>query len=158
MSTTPFTTPFTTPSTQREPRNLVLRAGSEALAEIREEGLSRDRITTLVGASGGPKWLVLSQLDRVLNLLGDLNTRHPETIQKFREIVCVSELALVCAIDRLDRLFRGLLGMEAEILIERALRKRYFGQREIAPCAAYPVVRRTRHLPLRRHNTAPCPL
>ncbi len=45
---------------------LRLRAGKTALATLRAEGFSPDLFSTVVGASGGPKWLVLSQLDRVL--------------------------------------------------------------------------------------------
>jgi len=46
--------------------HLTLRAGPVALARLREHGYQPDLFTTLVGASGGPKWLVLSQLDRAL--------------------------------------------------------------------------------------------
>jgi len=45
---------------------LVFKAGKAAFREIREHGFSVERIGTLVGASGGAKWLVLSQLDRVI--------------------------------------------------------------------------------------------
>ncbi len=47
-------------------RSLVVRAGREALATIRRDGLRADDISTLLGASGGPKWLVLAAIDRVL--------------------------------------------------------------------------------------------
>lgn len=47
-------------------RSLVLRAGGRAAARLREEGLQADLFSTLVGASGGPKWLVLRRLDEVL--------------------------------------------------------------------------------------------
>jgi len=46
---------------------LTVRAGATARATLRREGFSPDLFSTLVGASGGPKWLVLSQLDRVLS-------------------------------------------------------------------------------------------
>lgn len=45
---------------------LTFRAGPAALADIRKRGFSAERIGTLAGASGGAKWLVLSQLDRVI--------------------------------------------------------------------------------------------
>ncbi|MBK7951284.1 MAG: hypothetical protein IPK00_21620 [Deltaproteobacteria bacterium] len=48
------------------PRSLVLRAGARAAARLREEGLHGGLFDTLVGASGGPKWLVLRHLDDVL--------------------------------------------------------------------------------------------
>jgi len=47
-------------------RNLVLRAGARAAERLREEGLRPDAFDTLVGASGGPKWLVLRHLDEAL--------------------------------------------------------------------------------------------
>jgi len=46
--------------------SLTLLAGPDALRRIRERGLSADDIDILPGASGGPKWLVLAGLDRVL--------------------------------------------------------------------------------------------
>lgn len=47
-------------------RNLVFKAGPGALDTIRRHGFGIDRIGTIAGASGGAKWLVLSQLDRVI--------------------------------------------------------------------------------------------
>jgi len=41
-------------------------AGANAAQRVREEGLNPAMVSTLVGASGGPKWLAISQLDRVL--------------------------------------------------------------------------------------------
>jgi hypothetical protein len=45
---------------------LTILAGADALAELRDGGLKPDRIRSFVGASGGPKWLVLHGLDRTL--------------------------------------------------------------------------------------------
>ncbi len=45
---------------------LVVRAGAAALREIRAAGLNADRVRIMPGASGGPKWLVLAGIDRVL--------------------------------------------------------------------------------------------
>lgn len=47
-------------------RSLVFRAGARAAARLREEGFHAELFDTLVGASGGPKWLVLRELDDVL--------------------------------------------------------------------------------------------
>jgi hypothetical protein len=44
---------------------ITFKAGPNAL-RIREEGLSPDRISVIAGAAGGPKWLILGGLDRVL--------------------------------------------------------------------------------------------
>lgn len=45
---------------------LRVLAGKTALEMIRSNGLVYDQIQTLAGASGGAKWLVLSQMDRVI--------------------------------------------------------------------------------------------
>ena len=47
-------------------RNLVVRAGARAAERLRAEGFHPEIFDTLVGASGGPKWLVLRHLDEVL--------------------------------------------------------------------------------------------
>lgn len=46
---------------------LNMYAGAKALAEIKESGLSPKRISMMVGASGGPKWLMLCRLDQYLS-------------------------------------------------------------------------------------------
>ena len=46
--------------------NLTIRAGNRAAERLRAEGFHPDLFGTLVGASGGPKWLVLRHLDSVL--------------------------------------------------------------------------------------------
>jgi hypothetical protein len=46
--------------------NLSLLAGPDALRWIRERGLRGDDVDVVPGVSGGPKWLVLAGLDRVL--------------------------------------------------------------------------------------------
>ncbi|MGI9203913.1 MAG: patatin-like phospholipase family protein [Woeseiaceae bacterium] len=45
---------------------LRFRAGPGAFTKIRDEGFSPSQIGTIAGASGGAKWLVLSQIDRVV--------------------------------------------------------------------------------------------
>jgi len=47
-------------------RSLHFRAGPAAYRILREEGFDFQRFQVMAGASGGPKWLVLSQLDRVI--------------------------------------------------------------------------------------------
>ena len=46
--------------------SFVIKAGHKALALIRDEGLQPERVRVLAGAAGGPKWLVLYHLDRLL--------------------------------------------------------------------------------------------
>ncbi|MEM1181312.1 MAG: patatin-like phospholipase family protein [Acidobacteriota bacterium] len=45
---------------------LRILAGPAARAQLQEQGFAPELFQLLLGASGGPKWLVLSQLDRVL--------------------------------------------------------------------------------------------
>lgn len=47
--------------------NLQILAGKKAYAEILQHGLRPERIKLMVGASGGPKWLMLSRLDQYLS-------------------------------------------------------------------------------------------
>jgi len=47
-------------------RNLLFKAGPGAFETVREHGFAIERIGTIAGASGGAKWLVLSQLDRAI--------------------------------------------------------------------------------------------
>ena len=46
--------------------NLVFLAGEKAFLKIREEGLKPEIVKVIAGAAGGPKWLVLNHLDRVI--------------------------------------------------------------------------------------------
>jgi hypothetical protein len=46
--------------------NLSILAGGRALARLRRDGFSPDAVRVVAGAAGGPKWLILSQLDRVV--------------------------------------------------------------------------------------------
>lgn len=45
---------------------LTLRAGPAARAAIARDGVRADDVSAMLGASGGPKWLVLAGLDRYL--------------------------------------------------------------------------------------------
>ena len=46
--------------------NLAFLAGKKAFSIIREEGLKPEMVKVIAGAAGGPKWLVLNHLDRIL--------------------------------------------------------------------------------------------
>jgi len=46
--------------------NLIFRAGKNALPLIRRQGLKPEMVKIIAGAAGGPKWLVLSRLDRAI--------------------------------------------------------------------------------------------
>ncbi|MCP3950940.1 MAG: patatin-like phospholipase family protein, partial [Desulfobacterales bacterium] len=45
---------------------LVFLAGKRALHRVRDKGLDPDDVKIVAGAAGGPKWLILGQLDRFL--------------------------------------------------------------------------------------------
>ncbi|MCX7678779.1 MAG: patatin-like phospholipase family protein [Spirochaetes bacterium] len=51
------------------PSSLSIRAGAKAIEIIRDEGLNPDRVKMIAAASGGPKWLVLVGIDKMLPLL-----------------------------------------------------------------------------------------
>ena len=54
------------PRSKPSVRSLVISAGPTAFRRIQEDGFVPQSIGTLAGASGGAKWLILSQLDRVV--------------------------------------------------------------------------------------------
>ncbi|WP_336174662.1 patatin-like phospholipase family protein [Alloalcanivorax xenomutans] len=58
----------------REPA-LILRAGDEAIAHIREHGLRAEDIEVLPGAAGGPKGIGIAGLDQAI--FGDFLSRAP---------------------------------------------------------------------------------
>jgi len=45
---------------------LVFLAGARALEKVRDGGLNSGDVKVVAGAAGGPKWLILGQLDRFL--------------------------------------------------------------------------------------------
>ena len=47
-------------------KNISIRAGRRAIQIIRDEGFKPERVRVLSGAAGGPKWIVLYGIDRVL--------------------------------------------------------------------------------------------
>jgi hypothetical protein len=49
-----------------KPFSLTFKAGAGALKSVRQHGFDLASIGTIAGASGGAKWLVLSQLDRAI--------------------------------------------------------------------------------------------
>ena len=91
--------------------NLVIHAGPSALTTLRGAGFDRDCFSALVGASGGPKWLVLSQLDRVLceHLLPDRRTPLAmlgSSIGAFRH-ACFAQRDPVAALERFETAYIG---------------------------------------------------
>ncbi|MDM8537011.1 patatin-like phospholipase family protein [Desulfobacterales bacterium HSG17] len=46
--------------------NLVFKAGKKAFEHIKSNGLKPNDVKVMAGAAGGPKWLILGHIDRVL--------------------------------------------------------------------------------------------
>jgi hypothetical protein len=90
-------------------RNLVFKAGPGAFDTIRRHGFAIDRIGTIAGASGGAKWLVLSQLDRVVltsivpRLAGPVHLIGT-SIGAWR-LACYAQADPLAAIDRFEQAY-----------------------------------------------------
>ena len=90
-------------------RSLLFSAGAAAYREVREHGFSAERIGTLAGGSGGAKWLVLSQMDRVVaqHILPQLQAPvHTigSSIGAWR-FACLAQRDPVAAIDRFEEAY-----------------------------------------------------
>jgi len=89
--------------------NLVFKAGPGALASVQREGFAPERIGTLAGASGGAKWLVLSQLDRYVlanilpKLVGPVHLLG-SSIGAWR-FACYAQADPIAAIDRFEQAY-----------------------------------------------------
>jgi hypothetical protein len=88
---------------------LTIRAGRVALAHLREGGWDPDAFSTLLGASGGPKWLVLSQIDRALAEQFIAPRRNPlavlgSSIGTFRHL-CHAQRAPLSAFERFEEAY-----------------------------------------------------
>lgn len=88
---------------------MTFRAGSGALKSIQTHGFDVGSIGTIAGASGGAKWLVLSQLDRAIlqNVVPEM--RGPvhligSSIGSWR-FACYAQNDPVAAIERFERAY-----------------------------------------------------
>jgi len=87
---------------------LELHVNADARDQLLEKGLSPELFSLFVGASGGPKWLVLSQLDRVLMpWLAASQRQQPlasigSSIGAWRAI-CLAQSDPAAAIERLEQ-------------------------------------------------------
>ena len=86
---------------------LSIHMGSEAARCIARDGWTPDLFSLLLGASGGPKWFILGQLDRFL--FGDFlqRTSHPlatlgSSIGSWRN-ACLTQSDPVSAIERMEQ-------------------------------------------------------
>ena len=90
-------------------RYLCFKAGAAAMAALGERGFSLDMFDVMAGASGGPKWLVLSRLDRVLARHLARRGSRPvhligSSIGAWR-FTCYGQADPVAAIDRFERAY-----------------------------------------------------
>jgi hypothetical protein len=89
--------------------SLLFSAGPAARRDIEANGFRPDRIGTLAGASGGAKWLALSQLDRVVasrvlpQLNGPVHT-IATSIGAWR-FACYAQADPLAAIDRFEEAY-----------------------------------------------------
>lgn len=88
---------------------LIVRAGAEAAATLRERGFEPDAFSTMVGASGGPKWLALARMDRVLAKRFLAPRTKPlalvgSSIGSFRH-ACLAQRDPLAALDRLEEAY-----------------------------------------------------
>lgn len=91
--------------------SLTFRAGAGALRSIRQHGFDVASVGTIAGASGGAKWLVLSQVDRAIltNLVP--NMRGPvhligSSIGSWR-FACYAQSDPLAAIQRFESAYLG---------------------------------------------------
>ena len=90
-------------------RALSIYLGREAAGRIAREGWSADLFSLLLGASGGPKWLILGQLDRLL--FGDFLGRCERPLSALGSSIgswrhaCLAMPDPVAAIDRLEKAY-----------------------------------------------------
>ena len=88
---------------------LLFKAGPSAYRDIKQRGFAEERIGTIAGASGGAKWLVLSQLDRVIverllpSLSGPVHLIG-SSIGAWR-FACYAQADPLAALDRFESLY-----------------------------------------------------
>lgn len=88
-------------------RALSVYVGREAARKLGSEGWSADLFSLLLGASGGPKWFVLGQLDRLL--FGDFLQRRERPLAALGSSIgswrhaCLALPDPAAAVDRLEQ-------------------------------------------------------
>ncbi|MGA6926308.1 MAG: patatin-like phospholipase family protein, partial [Desulfosarcina sp.] len=88
---------------------LVFLAGGRALKTIRSQQIQPDDVKVVAGAAGGPKWLLLGQLDRALFGTWFRERRHPlhligSSIGSWR-FAAASRTDPVAAIDHMEEIY-----------------------------------------------------
>lgn len=89
--------------------SLTFRAGAGALRFVRDRGFDIASVGSIAGASGGAKWLVLSQLDRAI--LGNLVPKMTSPVHLIGSSVgswrfaCYAQKNPIAAIERFERAY-----------------------------------------------------
>ncbi|MEH6569849.1 MAG: patatin-like phospholipase family protein [Halioglobus sp.] len=89
------------------PRALSVYMGREAAKQIAHQGWSPELFSLLMGASGGPKWFILSQLDRLL--FGDYLQRSDKPLSVLGSSIgswrhaCLAMRDPAAAVEKLER-------------------------------------------------------
>ena len=91
--------------------SLTFKAGAGALESVRRHGFDVASIGTIAGASGGAKWLVLSQLDRAILSTVTPRLRGPvhligSSIGSWR-FACYAQADPIAAIERFEEAYLG---------------------------------------------------
>jgi hypothetical protein len=130
--------------------SLVFKAGPAAFAEVREHGFDAGQIGTIAGASGGAKWLVLSQLDRIIaervlpSLDGPVHLIG-SSIGSWRH-ACYAQSNPLAAIDRFESAYLEQTYSPDPDINEisekgRDILKHIFGDQGAAQVVSHPVLR-----------------
>ncbi|MEQ9464561.1 MAG: patatin-like phospholipase family protein [Haliea sp.] len=88
---------------------LSVYLGKRAAATIAEQGWHPDLFSLLLGASGGPKWLILSRLDRLL--FGDFLPRSQRQLSVLGSSIgawrhaCLAQADPVAALERFEQAY-----------------------------------------------------
>jgi hypothetical protein len=140
---------------------LLFKAGPSAFAELQHNGFDAGQIGTIAGASGGAKWLVLSQIDRVIadrilpGLVGPVHLVG-SSIGTWRH-ACHAQSDPLAAIDRFESAYLDLSYSPDPDMKEitgkgRDVLDHVFGENGAAEVVSHPVLRthimtvRCRHL------------
>lgn len=87
-------------------KSLLVFAGSRAAAKLESEGWNPNIFSFLLGASGGPKWLILSQLDKYL--FGNFLTANSKGLRSLGSSIgawrhaCLAQQDPLMALERLE--------------------------------------------------------
>jgi len=144
-----------------KPFSLTFKAGAGALESVRQHGFDISSVGTIAGASGGAKWLVLSQLDRAI--LGSVVPQLSGPVHLIGSSIgswrfaCYAQENPVAAIERFEQAYLDQSYSEKPDIHEITARSReilslILGENGVAEILANPLFRthvmtvRSRHI------------